>query len=114
MSKLRNYFNKPLIVCMVVLFIILSYFKLYTVQVTFSNDPTVSIVKTHHIQWVDNTYRLEKDTLPYNWYDDYGFKILYADEMGHIWQTIHSFSIIIWWIILFFLVVSTIILIIKI
>ena len=103
MSKVKKLINKPIIICIFLLFIILSYFKFYTVQVSFSNDPTVSIVKTKYIQWFDNSYRIDKDMLPYNWYDDYGFKILYADEMGHTLQYVHSFIIILWWIMLLYI-----------
>lgn len=113
MSKLKKVCNKLLIVCVVVLFIIFSYIKLFTIQVSFSNDPTVSIVKTQDIQWLKNTYRIDKETLPYNWYDNYGFEILYADEMGNTWETVHSLVIIVWWIMMICLVVITIRFIIK-
>ena len=103
MRKLKKLSDKRIIICIFVLFIILSYFKFYTVRVSFSNDPTVSIVKTQDIQWAGNTYRIDKDTLPYNWYDDYKFKILYADEMGDNLQYVHSFIIILWWIMLLYM-----------
>lgn len=96
--------NKLLTICLVVVFILLSYIKFFTLQVSFSNDPTVAIVKTKDIQWGDNTYKIDKDSLPYNWYDDYGFKILKSDEMANEWQWFHSFMITIWWVMLFFLV----------
>lgn len=96
--------NKLVTVYLVVVFIILSYIKFFTLQVSFSNDPTVAIVKTQSIQWGNNTYKIDKDVLPYNWYDDYGFKILKADEMGYGWQYFHSFMITIWWIMLISLV----------
>ena len=60
-----------------------------------------------------NTYKIDKDSLPYNWYDDYGFKILKSDEMGYEWQCVHSFMITIWWIMLFFLVEFNVIKLIK-
>lgn len=96
--------NKLLIISLIIVFIILSYIKFFTLQVSFSNDPTISIVKTKDIQWGDNTYKIDKDSLPYNWYDDYGFKILKSDEMGYEWQYFHSFIITIWWAMLISLV----------
>lgn len=97
-------FKKVIIICIIIVFIILSYFKFYTVRVSFSHDPTVAIVKTENIQWFSNTYKIEKELISYNWYDDYGFEIIYADEMGNIWQTIHSIGIIIWWIMAIYIV----------
>lgn len=89
----------------IILFTILSYVKFYTTQVSFSSDPTVAIVKTNNIQLLSNNYKISASDLPYNWYDNYGFKILHADEMGHIWQSIHSFVIILWWISLVYLLI---------
>jgi hypothetical protein len=108
MKKSNKTLKRLLFACVIVLFIILSGVKFYTMQVSFSNDPTVAIVKTEDIQWSNNMYKIDKETLPYNWYEDYGFKILYADEMGHTWQTLHSFAIIAWWIILFYLLATSI------
>ena len=81
MSNLKNFSNKFLIVCIVILFISFSCVKLYTIQVSFSNDPTVAIVKTKNIQWVSNTFKIDREPLSYNWYDNYEFKIVYADEI---------------------------------
>ena len=94
-SKIMN------IVCIIVVFCLLSYVKFYTAQISFINDPTISIVKTKNIQWISNTHKIDKGDVSYNWYDDYGYKILYADEIGHKWQRIHSFAIALWWIIIF-------------
>ena len=105
--------SKLLTICLVVVLILLSYIKFFTLKVSFSNDPTVAIVKTKDIQWGGNTYKIHKDSLPYNWYDDYGFKILKSDEMGYEWQCVHSFMITIWWIMLFFLVEFNVIKLIK-
>jgi len=41
--------------------------------------------------------------LPNNWYDDYGFEIVFADEMAlgaSPNQSIHSFAVTLWWIML--------------
>jgi len=89
----------------IILFTILSYVKFYTTQVSFSSDPTVAIVTTSNIQLLSNNYKISASDLPYNWYDNYGFKILKADETGHIWQSIHSFVIILWWISLVYLLI---------
>lgn len=93
----------------VIIFTILSYFKFYTIQVSFNNDPTVAIVSTKEIQLLSNTYKITNSNLPYNWYDDYGFKFLHADEMGHMWQKLHSFIIVLWWIGLVYILVIGII-----
>lgn len=63
MNRLKNIFSKPLIFSILTLFVIFSYFKLYTIQVTFNNDPTVAIVKTDDIHWLDNTTRISNDIL---------------------------------------------------
>lgn len=105
MRKMLKVFK---ILLITILFFILSYMKFYTTQVSFNYDPTIAIVKTSNIQILSNTYKITSDGIPYNWYDDYGFKILYADEMGHRWQTIHTFIIIAWWIMFFYLLTRVI------
>ncbi|WP_195951402.1 hypothetical protein [Clostridium saudiense] len=41
--------SKLLNICLIVVFILLSYIKFFTLKVSFSNDPTVAIVKTKDI-----------------------------------------------------------------
>lgn len=113
MSKGSINSKKILIGIFVITFTVLSYFKFYTLQVSFNNDPTVAIVRTKDIQLLSNTYKITNSNLPYNWYDDYGFKFLYADEMGHMWQKLHSFIIILWWIALIYILVIGIITVIQ-
>lgn len=105
MSKTYKNSKISLRVIGIISFTILSYVKFYTTQVSFSSDPTVAIVTTNNIQLLSNNYKISASDLPYNWYDNYGFKILKADEMGHIWQSIHSFVIILWWISLVYLLI---------
>ena len=54
-SKIMN------IVCIIVVFCLLSYVKFYTAQISFINDPTISIVKTKNIQWISNTHKIDKE-----------------------------------------------------
>lgn len=86
------------VICILMLFSWFSYIKLYTTQVSFNNDPTVAIVKTQNVQWLRNNYEIKDKSLKDNWYSDYGFKLLHADEMGSMLQRIHSLIIILWWI----------------
>lgn len=113
MSKKSINSKNILIGIFIIIFTILSYFKFYTIRVSFNNDPTVAIVRTKDIQLLSNTYKITNSNLPYNWYDDYGFKFLYADEMGHMWQKLHSSIIMLWWIGLVYILVIGIIIVIK-
>lgn len=113
MSKKIINSKKILTTIFVIIFTMLSYFKFYTIQVSFNNDPTVAIVRTKDIQLLNNTYKITSSNLPYNWYDDYGFKFLHADEMGHMWQKLHSFIIMLWWIGLLYILVIGIITVIQ-
>ncbi|WP_291648409.1 hypothetical protein [Clostridium sp.] len=92
-----------LITSIVIIFAILSYIKFYTVQVKFSNDPTVAIIKTDNIKLLSSHNTITKESISYDWYKEYG-ELLYADEMGYKWQRIHSLSIISWWVMLFYII----------
>ena len=100
MTKLIKIIKTVFIICIALIFAVLSYIKFYTARVSFSEDVTVSIVKTDSIQLISNIHRIEREEVPYNWADEYGFKVLYADEMGHTWEIVHTFIIILWWIML--------------
>ncbi|WP_291569260.1 hypothetical protein [Clostridium sp. UBA4548] len=113
MSKKHVNSKKIITTIFVIIFTMLSYFKFYTIQVSFNNDPTVAIVRTKDIQLLSNIYKITNSNLSYNWYDDYGFKFLYADEMGHMWQKFHSFIIMLWWISLIYILVIGIITVIQ-
>lgn len=113
MSKKHVNSKKIITTIFVIIFTMLSYFKLYTIQVSFNNDPTVAIVRTKDIQLLSNNYKITSNNLSYNWYDDYGFKFLYADEMGHMWQKLHSFIIMLWWIGLIYTLVIGIVTVIQ-
>lgn len=113
MSKKQVNSKKIITTIFVIIFTMLSYFKFYTIQVSFNNDPTVAIVRTKDIQLLSNSYKITNSNLSYNWYDDYGFKFLYADEMGHMWQKLHSFIIMLWWISLIYILVIGIITVIQ-
>lgn len=102
MNKLIKIIKVFFIICIALIFAVLSYIKFYTAQVSFSEDVTVSIVKTENIQWISNIHRIEREEVPYNWVDEYGFKVLYADEMGHTWEIVHIFIVILWWIMLIY------------
>jgi len=98
--KLNKFFRYIPLIIGIGLFMGLCYVKLFTAEITFTNDPTVAIVKTNDIQLLNNSYKVNtEDAL--SWYELNDYKILYADEMGHIWQYIHSFMIKLWWIITF-------------
>lgn len=91
-------YNKNLTILSIIYILMLfswcSYIKLYTIQVSFNNDPTVAIVKTQNVQWLRNNYEIKDKSLKDNWYSDYGFKLLHADEKGSMLQGIHSLIII--------------------
>jgi len=100
MRRLRISIKFIPIVAIMALFLALSYVKFYTTQIRFSDDPTVAIVKTEKIQVLKNFHTIDTDSNDLSWYKDNGFHFIYADEMGHIWGKIHSFSIAAWWIII--------------
>ena len=96
-----KFFNKFRDLFLIALFLLLSYLKFFTSLISFSNDPTVAIVKTKNIQFLKNTFLIDEDLLYYNWFHDYNFKILHSDEVGNLVQRFYSFLITLWWIILF-------------
>lgn len=108
MSKVSINSKKILIGIFVIIFTMLSYFKFYTFQVSFNNVQHLGCTSL-----LSNTYKITNSNLPYNWYDDYGFKFLHADEMGHMWQKLHSFIIMLWWIGLIYILVIGIITVIQ-
>lgn len=98
--KLNNFFRHAPLIIGIGLFMALSYIKLFTAKITFVNDPTVVIVKTNDIQLLNNSYKVNTENA-LSWYESKNYKVLHADEMGHIWQYTHSFMIKLWWIITF-------------
>ncbi|MDU7240567.1 hypothetical protein [Clostridium sp.] len=96
-------FKKVSLITSIIIFAILSYIKLYTIQVKFNNDPTVAIIKTENIQLLNNHNIIIKESIPYDWYKEYG-ELLYADEVGHKWQRIYSSLIILWGVMLFYII----------
>jgi len=103
MSEISKVSKKRFITIFIIIFAILSYTKLFTAQVTFYGDSTLAIVKTNNIQLLNNKYYISDRDLPNNWYDDYGFEIVFADEMAlgaSPNQSIHSFAVTLWWIML--------------
>lgn len=95
------------LVMVIGLFIGLSYIKFFTAEISFTNDPTVAIIRTNDIQLLNNSYKINY------WNELNDYVILYADEMGHLWQYIYSFIIKLWWVSTFSILILLILYIIN-
>lgn len=99
MKKIKN---KGLIF-LLLMFVGLSYFKLYTTKIHMDNEPTTLIVKREELNFkngINIADYNDKQQSELSWYHNNEYKVLYSNEIGSITEKAYDFSIIIWWVLL--------------
>lgn len=108
MYKFKKNLKTIILITIIILFLPLSYFKLFTLKFIYTGDSTKSIVKIDKIQLLKNFYTLDNSfsTLPE--YKDSEITIIHSDENSDIEGILYFSLIICWWIILFYLITKII------